>query len=115
MENFLVKFEDTILGIAKIIWNKEIEEHSAEEALLVEKLYLLNKFSGKGYGSQVLRHVENHAKTLGKSVVWLDTMKKGKQLNFYLKNGYEINKPSEVLLPGVLEEEKAMWVMVKKI
>ena len=42
-------------------------------------------------------------------------MKKGKAKNFYQKHGYKIIGESNVELSGVLEEEKAMWVMAKEL
>ena len=50
---------------------------------------------------------------VGKKVIWLETMKKGKALHFYHNNGFEITGDTEIYLEGVLPEEKEMWVMVK--
>ncbi|WP_165395225.1 GNAT family N-acetyltransferase [Flagellimonas allohymeniacidonis] len=115
MENFLVKTDEDIVGILKLIWDKALDEYSAEKSLLVEKVYLLNEYSGKGYGAQLFDLIEVYAKKLGKTLIWLDTMQKGAQLNFYQKNGYEIKRASLLTLPGAKEEERPMWIMTKKI
>lgn len=42
-------------------------------------------------------------------------MKKGKPLKFYLKHNYTIIKEALVELPHILENEKEMWLMAKKV
>ncbi|MEX0314504.1 MAG: GNAT family N-acetyltransferase [Allomuricauda sp.] len=113
--NFLVKTENTAIGIVKLVKDAELDQYSSKDALLVEKIYLLKEFSGKGYGKMVLSKIENYAKNLNKQILWLDTMQKGEPINFYLKNGFAIKKESELGLPGAKPSEKAMWVLTKSL
>lgn len=115
IENFLVQTEHTTVGIVKLIKNKALDEHSSENALLAEKIYLLQAYSGKGLGKMVLQLIENYAKDLNKDVIWLDTMKKGNPINFYLKNGFKIKRESELKLEGAKLSEKEMWVLTKQL
>lgn len=115
IENFLVQAENTTVGIVKLIKNKALDELSSEKSLLAEKIYLLQAYSGKGVGKIVLQLIENYAKDLNKDVIWLDTMKKGNPINFYLKNGFKIKKESELKLPGAKLSEKEMWVLTKQL
>ena len=83
--------------------------------LKAEKIYLLKAHSGQGLGKKVLQWIENHAKSLNKKVVWLDTMQKGNPILFYQKNGYVVKRESEVILPRVKPSEKAMWILTKRL
>jgi GNAT superfamily N-acetyltransferase len=115
IENFLVQTETDTVGIVKLVKHKALDELSSEKSLLAEKIYLLRAYSGKGIGKKVLQLIENYAKNLKKDIVWLDTMKKGNPINFYLKNGFKIKKESELKLPGAKPSEKAMWVLTKQL
>nr|WP_299343541.1 GNAT family N-acetyltransferase [Allomuricauda sp.] len=116
MEHFLFRNENEVVGIVKLVKDKALDEqHSAEASLFVEKIYILKEFSGKGFGTKLLTLIVNYAKKLNKNLIWLDTMQKGPQLNFYLKNGFEKKKASRLKLEDAKEEEKAMWIMAKHI
>ncbi|WP_435623026.1 GNAT family N-acetyltransferase [Flagellimonas sp.] len=82
---------------------------------MIQKIYLLQEHSGKGYGYQLLEILEDYARNLGKRLVWLDTMQNGTALNFYLKNGFVIHKKSRLALPNAIEEERPMLVLTKEI
>ncbi|TMM53212.1 GNAT family N-acetyltransferase [Maribacter algarum] len=103
------------VGVLKMTLNASLANFSKEEALYVDKIYILNEYSGKGIGKKVLQFAMLRAREMQKKIVWLDTMQKGPALDFYLKNGFEIHGESKVTLPTILEEEELMWVMVKKV
>lgn len=113
--NYLIKVEDTVLGIVKLVRDCGVDELLPEETLKAEKIYLLKAHSGQGLGKKVLQWIENHAKSLNKKVVWLDTMQKGNPILFYQKNGYVVKRESEVILPRVKPSEKAMWILTKRL
>ncbi|RDY60942.1 GNAT family N-acetyltransferase [Flagellimonas nanhaiensis] len=113
MVHFLVKMEDEVVGIVKLIKDHPLDEFSEKEALLAQKIYLLQAYSGKGVGKKVLQLIEEFAQNLGKKIVWLDTMQKGSPINFYQKNGYTIKRESTLSLPGAKPEERPMWVLTK--
>ena len=115
VEHYLVQVENTVIGIVKLIRDKGLDDYDAEAALLIQKIYLLREFSGKGYGEQLLVAIETYAKTLGKTLIWLDTMQKGKAIHFYLKNGFSIYKKSKLNLPHAIEEERPMWILIKTL
>lgn len=112
---FLVKAEETTAGIVKLVLDSPLDEHEAHVALLAQKIYLLKAFSGQGVGKKVLQLIEAYAKNLDKKVLWLDTMQKGGPIKFYLKNGFEIKKESQLKLPGAVPSESPMWVLTKQL
>lgn len=112
---YIIHLNDKAVGVFKITLNCSQDSYTKDEALYVDKIYILNEHSGKGIGKKVLQFAELRAKELDKQIIWLDTMQKGPALHFYLKNGYKIHGESKVHFAAVLPEEKFMWVMVKKI
>lgn len=112
---YTIRQYDTAVGILKFTLNANLDKYAKEEALYVDKIYILNEYSGKGIGKKALQFVLLRAKEINKRIVWLDTMQKGPALNFYLKNGFEIYDKSEVKLPSVLEAEKHMYIMVNRL
>ncbi len=115
VENFLVKVDTRSIGIVKLAKNKSLDDYHASSSLLIQKIYLLHEFSGKGYGHQLIKTLESYAKALGKNLIWLDTMQKGPALDFYLQNGFSIHKAIELNLPDAIPEEKPMWILTKEL
>ncbi|MEM9078130.1 MAG: GNAT family N-acetyltransferase [Bacteroidota bacterium] len=115
IENYLVKADETTIGIVKIIKDQALDEFDAGVSLLVQKIYLLKEYSGMGYGQQLISLLTIYAIKLEKRILWLDTMQKGNALQFYLKNGFTIHKASRLELPSAVEEERPMWVLIKTL
>jgi GNAT superfamily N-acetyltransferase len=113
--NYLVKHNNKNAGILKISLDQKWGQWTAEEALYLHRIYLLKNVTGKNVGKSVLDFIQNLAKGRRKKIIWLEAMKKGRAKTFYQKNGYEIIGESAVELPGVLQAEKEMWVMGKRI
>ncbi|RKN79969.1 GNAT family N-acetyltransferase [Ulvibacterium marinum] len=114
-EHFIIYQGASPVGIFKVLLHSKIAPYSSKEAFLLEKLYLLREYSGKGIGTEVLNFAENKAKELKKEILWLDTMKKGPALNFYLKNGFKILREGVLDLPNVLENERQMLILYKTV
>jgi len=114
-EHFMVYRDAEPAGIFKIIIHSKIAPYTEKEACLLEKLYILKELSGKGIGTQVLDYVEKRAKELNKKVLWLDTLKNGPALNFYLNRGFAILGECHLDLPHVIEQERDMWVLFKRM
>ncbi len=103
------------VGVLKLIPNKALDTLSAQAAFHIQKIYLLNAYSGMGIGVSAIRFVENIARKMGKKILWLDTMQKGKALAFYQKIGFTILKASELHFPNAKPSEKAMWTLIKPL
>lgn len=112
---WLIHMGDTAIGILKLIKDAPIGPYNSKKAILLEKIYILNKFSGKGIGSLALSWVEKYCMDSDKQVLWLEAMQKGPALKFYLKNGYHILKEKQLKFDLVLDKEKPMYVLLKKI
>ncbi len=113
--HFLVQEGQSTAGIIKIVIDAAYGEYEAKEAMLLEKIYLLESFAGKGLGTSCLNEITDYARSLGKTVLWLDTMKNGRPLPFYLNYGFEIIGEKELEFKGVLESQKSMYVLCYKL
>ena len=112
---YLVKVGKENAGILNITIDSEKEKSISKHNLLLNKIYLLNSFSGKGVGSKTIGFVNKLAKEHKKDTILLYAMKKGKPLDFYKKHGYQIIKEAFINLPNVLDKEKEMWLMRLKL
>ena len=110
-KHFVITANGQPAGIAKIVRNAAMGDYYAEEALLLEKIYLLKAYSGKGLGRKCLDYLVALARTLEKKLLWLDTMQNGRALSFYLDYGFEILGEKDLALPDVLEDQKAMYIL----
>ena len=113
--HFLVQKGKSTAGIIKIVNDAAYGQYNAKEAMLLEKIYLLESFAGMGLGTECLNQITDYARSLGKTTLWLDTMKNGRPLPFYLNYGFEIIGEKELEYPGVLESQKPMVVLVYKL
>jgi GNAT superfamily N-acetyltransferase len=88
---YIIKDEKNIdLGFLKLNIDASLQEKTAKECLELERIYLLDKATGKGIGTTALHFVENIAKVLGKKYLWLKVMDSSDAVRFYQKNGFEI-------------------------
>ena len=113
--NYLINHNNTYCGILKIELNKGYQHKADSEALYLHRIYLCNAFTGKGIGKAVINQVEVLALTFKKKTIWLEAMKKGKPLNFYQNNGYQIVAETKITLGGIKPEECEMWVLAKSL
>ncbi len=112
---YLITTTEKDIGILNITLNSKKGFFLSANNLLLNKIYLLKAYSAIGVGSKTLQFVYELAVAHQKDVVWLYAMKKGKPIQFYKKHGYTIIKEAEIELPKVLDEEKEMWLMAKKM
>ena len=110
---FIIHLKKLPVGILKFTLDKGLGPYSEEDALYVDKIYILKEATGMGVGKKALQFISLRAKEINKKIMWLDTMQKGPALNFYLKNGFERHAETKVPFENAIEEEKPMYVMVK--
>ncbi|NNE03005.1 MAG: GNAT family N-acetyltransferase [Eudoraea sp.] len=103
------------IGILKLVIDKGVHIHPPEVSMLLEKVYVLNKFTGQGSGLEILKLVENYAQSLGKSILWLEAMKKGRALSFYKQHGFSIIQENELPFKESIPEERGMYILKKEV
>lgn len=112
---YLIYLNAIPVGILKLTLDSKKGTFLDKSNVLLNKIYLLRAYSGKGLGKQALQFAEAFAKRNRRPWIWLLAMQKGRASQFYQKHGYQIVGESEVELPNILKTEKAMWSMAKKV
>ncbi|WP_394749887.1 GNAT family N-acetyltransferase [Spongiimicrobium salis] len=113
--HYMIHYGDRPVGILKLIVHCPFQNYSDKEALLVQKIYILHEYSGKGIGSATLDFIKSKALDYGKKIIWLDTMKKGPAYFFYLKNGFKVVGSTSLDLPSALDSERDMYQLLLPI
>ncbi|GGD56778.1 GNAT family N-acetyltransferase [Muriicola marianensis] len=113
--HYLVRSGATIIGIAKLVLNKNPKGLIFSDPVFLEKIYLLKEYTGKGYGPKVLSTLHDRARQLGMGYICLSTMQKGRALSFYLKMGYEILREEVLPFENAIPEEKGMYLLGRSL
>lgn len=83
--------EKTLLGYLKINFGAAQTDLKNEEAMEVERIYVLEAFHGQKVGAKLLSYAIEKAKKRNKKYVWLGVWDKNEQaIAFYKKFGFEI-------------------------
>lgn len=101
-------------GFLKLNIDKAYENYPADLSLELERIYLINKVSGKGYGKKAMDFVTSFAKNKNKKFIWLKVMDSSPAVNFYKKEGFGIIGKWRLQFPVMKEEFRGMHVMVKE-
>ena len=112
---YLIKVKNSYTGILKITFDKAVDKYSALESLYVDKIYIQKEYTGQGIGKKTIEFVINLAKKRLKKVVYLEAMKKGPALPFYIANNFTIVGTTEVPFPNAINEEKPMFMLLREI
>lgn len=89
MDLQIALYKDNPIGLAKVEYNKTSPVGNVVGTLL-DKLYVLNHFHGKGVGHQLLEKVEAIAEAKGEKEIWLWVYIKNEQaINFYKRQNYK--------------------------
>jgi ribosomal protein S18 acetylase RimI-like enzyme len=79
-----------LLGFAQLSFGSTQELVAAEGAVELNRLYVLERFSGKGIGKALLRRAESLAASRGASTLWLTAWVGNRRaLAFYRSQGYK--------------------------
>lgn len=112
---YIVRKGSLGIGILKLVVDIGVYIHPPEISMLLEKIYVLNKHTGQGCGLKILKLVETYAKSLGKTILWLDAMKKGRALYFYKQHGFIIVQEKELPFKESFPEERGMYSLIKEL
>ncbi|MBT8236250.1 MAG: GNAT family N-acetyltransferase [Bacteroidia bacterium] len=115
LSHFIIELEQRPIGIVKLNAIEKSELVTERPSILLEKIYLLNAYSGKGIGRVVIRKIEELLRNQGVKALWLDTMKKGRTLSFYKSQGYHILGEKLLHYTQIKEEERPMCVLSKSL
>lgn len=80
---FILQYHDENAGYAAI-------EKINNDTYKLHKIYLAQKYHGKGMGKEFIHHLENLVKDLGASYLKLNVNRNNKAVYFYKRCGYDI-------------------------
>ena len=110
---FFLLDNEEIVGYLKLNIGDAQTENIAENALEIERIYILSNVKRKGYGTFLIEKAEQFAKQKNKKVIWLGVWEKNfSALSFYKKNGF-IQISSHSFFMG--EDEQIDLIMTKII
>ena len=112
---YFIYLQDTIVGYLKINIDRAIGHYSSEEALELERIYILKEATGKGSGTRVIDFVIDLAREKLKTMVWLKAMESSAAVAFYEKHKFIITDAYNLTFPTMKEEYRKILVMCRVI
>ncbi|MFN0034034.1 MAG: GNAT family N-acetyltransferase [Saprospiraceae bacterium] len=102
------------VGFLKLILQKPVHGYPLDNALYLEKIYLMPAFFGKGAGQVAIQFAKQRAAELGREAIWLMVMKSG-PVWAYERAGFRTVGEVQWDFELLKEEERGGWVMVAEI
>ena len=88
---YFLKKENTVVGYIKLNEYASQTEPEGDDALEVERIYVVKEEQGKGYGKLLIQKAIAVAQAKGKNKLWLAVWEKNPNaIRFYKKMGFEV-------------------------
>lgn len=88
---YIAYLEAEVVGYLKINFGDAQTEAISENALELQRIYVLQNFHGKNIGQLLLDQVKKIAKDTGVDFIWLGVWEENhRALHFYTKNGFVV-------------------------
>ncbi|MFK7904817.1 MAG: GNAT family N-acetyltransferase [Chitinophagales bacterium] len=88
---YLARYKEEATGYFKINFGSAQTDINDEDAMELERIYLLHQFQGKGIGKKLLKQAINIAKKCEMKYLWLGVWEENEQaIQFYKRNGFEV-------------------------
>lgn len=114
---YYLAFENNIpAGYLKLLLNSALPGYEANEALEVERIYLLKSMTGKGTGRQLMQMAMKKASALKKHIVFVKAMDSSTDaIEFYQKLGCSICGTMQLPMPvfSLMKEAYRGMVILK--
>lgn len=111
---FLARKDNEVLGYLKLKLNAPFPDQPQRSALLLDRIYLLEKARGQGIGKQLMNYTITQAHQLKKELVWLVCMDSSPQpIKVYKRHGFTISSSFRLDYPHVKDEFRGMHRMKK--
>lgn len=110
---FYITDNREIVGYLKLNIDSMQTEEMGSNFLEVQRIYILNAFKGKGYGSELLTFAELKAREEGKKKIWLGVWEHNQSaLQFYGKHKYKFFTTHSFFMG---DDEQTDHILVKDI
>ena len=112
VEYYIIENDDENIGMLKLILKKPLPNSEVENALYLEKIYFVEKWTGKGAGREVMNFVFQRARETGGECIWLVAMDTAeKPVAAYQKSGFNIHSHQFLDFELMKDEFKGTFVM----
>ncbi len=113
---FFAESDGKIIGYLKLNKGAAQTDHKLQNALEVERIYVLPEFQGKRVGQQLFNKALEVANGFGINTIWLGVWEKNtKAIRFYERNGFKIFDKHSFLLGKDLQEDLMMKLDLPEI
>ena len=86
---FLLRKNFERVGFLKLNFNRELKGFEELNCLELERIYLTQAASGKGYGREAMEFCFEFARKKWMQIIWLKAMDSSPAVDFYRKMGFE--------------------------
>jgi len=112
---FIIYKEETC-GILRVIDNERMPDIKNISASKLQRIYLSSQTRGKGIGSKLLGWLEQRARNLGNTILWLEVMDtQDAAITFYQKQGFQKASAFNMDYIRMHDRYKGMYRMYKNI
>ena len=109
----MVSFNDKIAGYLKVNTGDAQTEEMDDDALEIERIYIINKFQKLGLGKYLFNKAMDIAMEQNKKKIWLGVWEKNKNaISFYKRLGFTQTGAHSFYMG---DEEQTDLIMVKKL
>lgn len=106
---YLLEQEGTLAGYFKINAGKDSDGNNDAYCLEIERIYVLKKFHGTGFGQLLLNEIVQIAKNEKRSLIWLGVWELNpRAIAFYTKNGFRETGQHPFMLGEDKQTDKIM-------
>ena len=113
---YFVIYNSIIVGIFRIVFNKQLDNSPEQKATYVNRIYLNKETQGKGVAKKLFEWAETKAKEKNNNLIWLKAMDTQKQaLLFYEKQGYNYGNTTKLNFELIHPQLRGMVIMHKQL
>ena len=112
-EFYFILYNSQVAGYLKINTLEAQTEQIGNNALEIERLYLLSSFQKKGLGNQLMEFAFKRARKLNKQAIWLGVWEKNiNAIAFYKKYGFKKIDAHSFYMG---DEEQVDWIFMTSL
>lgn len=112
---YLIYDHDEVAGFMKLNIDAPFENYNAQQAMELERLYLLDEALGKGIGKWAVDFAVQYGLEKNKQLVWLKAMDSSRSVEFYEQNDFVRCGTYELDFEMMKEMYRGMIVMKREI
>lgn len=103
---FFAQYKGQTIGYLKINLGSAQTDIQDEQAMELERIYVLKQFQGRGFGKILLTQIIELAKSQSLKYLWLGVWEKNKKaIRFYTNHGFEIFSSHKFIMGDDIQKD----------